>query len=105
VDPSRLKPVPCSGQLWATCTSDKEIEMSARPSQQLTSFWEDSGPLRATTGHFDRYSITSSAVARSVGGILRPSAFAAFKLITRLNLVGVCAGRSLGFSPCKILST
>ena len=35
-----------------------------------------------------RYSITSSARASSVGGIVRPSAFAAFKLTTSSNLEG-----------------
>src|SRR5262249_13328156 len=36
----------------------------------------------------DRYSITSSARASSVGGILRPSAFAVLRLITSSYLVG-----------------
>jgi hypothetical protein len=34
------------------------------------------------------YSITSSARASSIGGISRPSAFAAFKLIAKMILVG-----------------
>jgi hypothetical protein len=33
-------------------------------------------------GHCQRYSITPSAVASSVGGTSRPSALAVFKLIT-----------------------
>ena len=49
--------------------------------------------LRANRCHmhrskFHRYSITSSARASSDGGIVRPSAFAAFKLMTTSNLVG-----------------
>jgi hypothetical protein len=39
------------------------------------------------------HSITSSAVASSVGGISRPGAFAAFKLRTIWYLVGICTGR------------
>src|SRR5258706_14689887 len=45
------------------------------------------------------YSITSSACASSVGGTVRSSAFAAFKLIASLNLVGSCTGRSEGDAP------
>ena len=36
----------------------------------------------------DRYSITSSAVASSVGGTARPSAFAVLRLMTSSNFVG-----------------
>jgi hypothetical protein len=42
----------------------------------------------ATTGKSSRHSITSSAVNRSFGGMVKPSAFAVFKLITRSYLVG-----------------
>jgi hypothetical protein len=51
------------------------------------------------------HSITSSARAISVGGISRPSAFAALKLITSSYLVGACTGRSAGFSPLRTRST
>src|SRR5262245_39020705 len=39
------------------------------------------------------YSITSLASTRSVGGIVRPSALAVFRLITSSNLVGCWTGR------------
>jgi hypothetical protein len=45
------------------------------------------------------YSITSSAMASSDGGTVRPSALAVLRLITSSNLVGCCTGRSAGFSP------
>jgi hypothetical protein len=51
------------------------------------------------------YSITSVALVSSAGGTSRPSAFAVLRLITNSNLVGNSIGRSLGFSPFKILST
>ena len=51
------------------------------------------------------YSITSSAFARKAGGMLRPSALAVIKLMTRSNLVGCSTGISPGFVPRKILST
>src|SRR5262249_11554791 len=51
------------------------------------------------------HSITSSAVASSVGGRSRPSAFALLRLITSSNFVGCSTGISAGFSPFRILST
>jgi hypothetical protein len=48
------------------------------------------------------YSITSSAVARSVGGIVKPSVLAVLSLRTSSNLVGSCTGRSAGCSPLRI---
>src|SRR5258707_7637759 len=51
------------------------------------------------------YSITSTACASSVGGTVRPSAFAVLRLMTRSNFVGSSTGRSDGFAPLRILST
>ena len=49
--------------------------------------------------------ITLSARANSVCGIVRPSAFAVFKLITSSEFVGCSKGRSLGFAPSRIFLT
>src|SRR5262249_46740616 len=51
------------------------------------------------------HSITSSARASSVGGIVKPSALAVIRLITRSNLVGCSTGKLAGFAPRRILST
>jgi hypothetical protein len=66
--------------------------------------------LRAISGLVQRskqylYSITSSAVASSVCGTVRPSAFAVVRLMMRSNLVGCSTGRSAGLAPRRILST
>ena len=61
-------------------------------------------PLSANSGHC-AYSMTSSAVASSDCGILRPSAFAVLRLMTISYLVGACTGKSAGFSPLRIRST
>jgi len=53
----------------------------------------------------DGYSITSSARARIAGGMLSPSAFAVFMLMTSSKLVGCSTGRSAGLAPLRILST
>ncbi len=55
-------------------------------------------PTEAGTYH----SITSSASARSVGGIVRPSAFAVLRLMTNSNLDGWTTGKSAGFSPLRM---
>ena len=62
-------------------------------------------PLSANSGHCATYSITSSALASSDGGTVRPSALAVLRLITSSNLVGACTGMSDGFSPLRIRST
>jgi hypothetical protein len=49
------------------------------------------------------YSITSSARVRSVGGTVRPSTLAVFRLTTSSNRVGCWTGSSPGLSPFKIL--
>src|SRR5262249_54591788 len=51
------------------------------------------------------YSITSSARASSVGGIVKRSALAAFRFMTKSNFSGCCTGSSDGLAPLKILST
>ena len=46
--------------------------------------------------------ITSSAVANSVSGMVRPRALAVLRLMTNSNLVGCWTGRSAGFSPLRM---
>jgi len=53
-------------------------------------------PLWAKSRHPTNHSITSSAVVKSDGGIVRPSDFAVFKLITNSNFAGFTTGRSAG---------
>src|SRR5262249_1983944 len=58
----------------------------------------------STAGKFQfdppaHHSITSSAMASSPGGKLRPNALAVLRLITSSNLVDCMTGRSAGFSP------
>src|SRR5260221_14668733 len=48
------------------------------------------------------HSITSSARASSVCGTVMLSALAVLRLITILNSVGACTGRSPGFSPLRM---
>ena len=64
------------------------------------------GPRGSTVpGRHIAYWMTSSARASTDGGIVRPRAFAALRLIIRSNLVGCSTGRSAGLAPLRILST
>jgi hypothetical protein len=49
--------------------------------------------------------ITSVACKRRAGGMVRPKAWAVFRLMTNSNCVGCSIGKSAGFAPCRILST
>src|SRR5499427_9006707 len=51
------------------------------------------------------HSISSSAVASSDGGIVKPSALAVVRLMTRSNLVGCMTGRSAGLAPLRTRPT
>jgi Putative restriction endonuclease len=61
----------------------------------------------SATGHWcpRGQSITSSARASRAGGIVRPSAAAALRLITSSNFEGCSTGKSAGLAPLRILST
>src|SRR5690349_14277859 len=50
------------------------------------------------------YSITASAVAMSVCGIVSPRVFAVLRLMTNSKVLGCSTGRSAGFAPLRILS-
>src|SRR5262249_5666621 len=51
------------------------------------------------------HSITSSAVVRSDGATVMPSAWAVFRLITSSNLSGFWTGMSAGLAPFRMRST
>src|SRR5215475_6919741 len=51
------------------------------------------------------HSINSSALARSFGGTVMPSALAVFILMTSWKRVGCSTGKSAGWAPLRILST
>ena len=58
--------------------------------------------LRLTRSGHGRYSITSSAIASSIGGTSKPNALAVARLSTSSNFVGCITGRSAGFSPLRV---
>ena len=98
-----------------SCTINRVARIGAR----LMSACPPTAAQKRTFNHFglvpqpdscsaakkQRYSITSSARASSMGGGISPSAWAVFRLMTVSNLVGCSTGRSAGFSPLNIRST
>jgi hypothetical protein len=60
--------------------------------------------LWAISGH-QTYSNTSSARAITDGGTVRPIALAVLTLTAKVNFVGACTGRLVGFSPLRMRST
>src|SRR5215467_11304028 len=66
---------------------------------------DDRGDAAADAAKQRLYSITSSASESSDGGTSRPSALAVLRLTSSSYLVGVCTGRSVGFSPLRMRST
>src|SRR5262249_35654072 len=75
--------------------------------------WPKGGPARSTealradgsrTLATRAYWITSSAVASSVSGMVRPRALAVLRLMANSNLVGCRPGRSAGLAPLRIVA-
>ena len=54
---------------------------------------------------WESYSITSSARASSMGGMVMPSVLAVSRFITSSNFVGCSMGRSAGFAPFRMASS
>src|SRR5260370_33487722 len=81
------------GQFSKLCAHAQHVELMAKN--------QDCDDELAPVAH----SITSSARASNVGGTLRPSALAVFRLITSSYFTGACTGRSAGFSPRRMRST
>ena len=75
-------------------TIDQELGLAARQPRHRGS------QIHPAPSH----SITSSARARRVGGIVRLSALAVCRLMTSSNLVGCSMGSSAGFSPLRMRS-
>jgi hypothetical protein len=89
----------------------RPASIADRPRRDLGSVWPSPVCGGSPRHHQTRceflalHSITSSAVASSVSGMVRPRAFAVLRLSTRSNFVGTSTGRSLGFTPRRIRLT
>jgi hypothetical protein len=102
---------PCMSLLGQKQTLRPEISMAALPPKaditerdRHVCFVPKADVSRCSKIRYRRsaYSITSSARPSNGSGMLRPSALAVLRLITRLSLTACITGKSLGFSPLRI---
>ena len=88
-----------SAAAWPVVGLAQQLERARRVGV-LLSFDESDPEPRDELPSF--HWITSSAVAKSASGTVRPSALAVLRLMTRSNLVGCTTGRSAGLVPLRI---
>src|SRR5215471_10150111 len=81
------KSITCSGQIIAI---DQSLPNSSRTTNE---------PKHREI--LTRHSITSSAIASSPGGNVKPRALAVFKFRTSSNLLSCITGRSAGLAPLR----
>jgi hypothetical protein len=85
------------------CRQRSSVSVIRLPQRSVTWSNDISRSLRLRNGR--NHLITLSARYSTDCGIVRPSCFAVFRLITNSNFVGCSTGRSAGLRPFKILST
>ena len=92
-----------------SCAHDKCYSMRLRRYLSPSSKARDPACCRYAAQKCDDFppshSITSSARARRVGGIVTPRALAVFRLTTNSNVVGCSIGKSAGLAPRATRST
>ena len=103
-------------------TSTYQLALSDRPARRYCGqYWRDSrhgwrvrkwtlmthsvNSQPSITALQKFHSITSSAVASTDCGMVRPNVVAVLRFTTNSNLVGFWTGRSAGFSPRRMRST
>ncbi len=91
------RPYPCDVRF--TPVSDRTADV---PDRQLRAIYGHS----SLAANWNRYSMISSALAINVEGmLLRPSAFAVFRLIASMSFVGCWIGMSAGATPSSAWPT
>src|SRR2546425_5935970 len=104
-DLSWLNPTPHAIAVYASQPLSPAATQHSLPSGRYSLLGPDFHRLDRASFGWRTHSITSSARSRNDSGIVRPSALAVVRLMTRSNLVGCSAGMSAGFAPRRILST
>src|SRR3954447_8583193 len=97
-DLSWLNPTPHAIAVYASQPLSPVATQHSLPSGRYSLLGSDFHRLDRTSFAWRTHSITSSALASSVGGMVKPSAVAVLRLTANSNLVGSCTGRSVGFS-------
>ncbi len=102
-DERRLLAVACkrSVRLVGLCRTTRKVPPTDAPAM-VCSLVSLPHPCARAPPH--TYLITWSAWNRSAGGMGRPSALAALRLMTNTNFTGCSTGKSAGIAPFRILS-
>jgi hypothetical protein len=96
---------PFAVALMTRVASSTLISDDRRCLGSVLSAWRRPPSHRRAGRAFAVHSITSSARSKNDPGIVKPSAFAVSRFITRLNLVGCSTGKSPALEPREILFT
>src|SRR5438309_432786 len=101
-DLSRLNPTPHAIAVYASRPLSPGATQHSLPSGRYSLLGPDFHRLDRTSFAWRTHSITSSARARSVEGIVRPSIRAASMLMDSSNFEDWMTGRSTGLAPLRI---
>jgi hypothetical protein len=109
--PSRARPIVRRGTGLHVTGAVQELT-TPTPERVVGPLTLQHSPSSRTSRHSSPVPIPDSCSAAkqhpsaiNIGGTSRPSVLAVLRLTTRSNLVGCSTGMSLGFVPCRILST
>jgi len=95
-------------------SNQKTIKMTAIVSSIFSPFLSNHAPSSRPGGILSGtfvgmlrgvHLITLSALANTLGGMVRPICLAVFKLMTNSNFVGCSTGKSAGLAPFTVLFT
>src|SRR5262245_41129632 len=98
-DFSWLNPTPHAIAVYASQPLSPVATQHSLPSGRYSLLGPDFHRQDRASFAWRTHSITSSARASSDGGIVRPSALAVIRLMTRSNFVGCSTGRLAGIAP------
>src|SRR4051812_49196486 len=101
-DLSWLNPTPHAIAVYASQPLSPVATQHSLPSGRYSLLGPDFHRLDRTSFAWRTHSITSSASARSLGGISSPSALAVLRLIASSNFAACRTGRSTTFVPLTI---
>src|SRR5262245_29948218 len=101
-DLSWLNPTPHAIAVYASRPLSPVATQHSLPSGRYSLLGPDFHRLDRASFAWRTHSITSSASASSLSGMLKLSVLAVLRLITSSNLLGCITGRSAGFSPLRI---
>src|SRR5215831_18671931 len=101
-DLSWLNPTPHAIAVYASQPTSPAATQHSLPSGRYSLLGPDFHRLDRASFAWRTHSITSSAVANSLSGTVRPSILAVGALMTSSNLLDCTTGKSAGFAPLRM---